>query len=49
MTPRLASNTNVPLPLVSEVKADRGFNNDATGRMLIPIKYLKKYDENPIG
>jgi hypothetical protein len=45
----LASRDGRPLPFVSETKSDRGFNSDATGRMLIPIQYLKKYDEDPIG
>jgi hypothetical protein len=49
MTPKLASKTNVPLPLVSQTKSDRGFNNDETGRMLIPIRNLKAYNKDPIG
>ena len=49
MTAKLASKTNIPLPLVSQSKSDRGFNNDETGRMLIPIRHLKAYNKDPIG
>ena len=49
MTAKLASKTNVPLPLVSQSKSDRGFNNNDIGRMLIPIRNLKAYNEDPIG
>ncbi|KAN0130316.1 hypothetical protein V8E53_011862 [Lactarius tabidus] len=49
MTPKLASKTNVPLPLVSQTKSDRGFNDDETGQMLIPIRNLKAYNKDPIG
>lgn len=49
MTPKLASKTNIPLALVSQTKSDRGFNNDDTGRMLIPIRNLKAYNKDPIG
>ena len=48
-TATLASKTGRPLALISETKSDRGFNNDATGRMLIPIRYLKAYDRDPVG
>ncbi|KAN0139301.1 hypothetical protein V8E53_002802 [Lactarius tabidus] len=48
MTPKLASKTNVPLPLVSQTKSDHRFNNDETGQMLIPIRNLKAYNKDPI-
>ena len=49
MTTKLASKTNVPLPLVSQSKLDRGFNDNDIGRILIPIRNLKAYNEDPIG
>ena len=49
MTARLASKTNVPFPLISQSKSDRGFNNNETGRMLIPIRNLKAYNKDPVG
>ena len=49
ITAKLASNNGRPLSLVSDAKSDRGFNNDATGRMLISIRDLKAYNEDPVG
>ena len=52
LTARLASNGNAPIPLACDSKSDCRFNNNVTSQMLIPklipIEYLKKYDENPI-
>ena len=46
---RLASTNAIPLPFSCDMKSDRGFNSDAAGWMLIPIRYLGDYDEDPIG
>ena len=48
MTTKLARKTNIPLPLVSQLKLDHGFNNDKTGWMLIPIRHLKAYNKDLI-
>ena len=45
----IASKTSRPSALISETKLDHRFNNDVTGRMLIPICYLKAYDRDPVG
>ncbi|KAI9435703.1 hypothetical protein H4582DRAFT_2079310 [Lactarius indigo] len=47
-TRRLASKTDTPLALAGDTKSDRGFTNDALGRMLIPIQHLKAYTDDPV-
>ncbi|KAH9050804.1 hypothetical protein EDB87DRAFT_1755672 [Lactarius vividus] len=47
-TGRLASKTDTPLALAGDTKSDRGFTNDALGRMLVPIQHLKAYTDNPV-
>ncbi|KAF8256613.1 hypothetical protein EI94DRAFT_1710775, partial [Lactarius quietus] len=49
LTAKMASQTDMPLPLVSQTKLDCGFHNDATGHMLLPIKYLTSYNKDPVG
>ncbi|KAI9431146.1 hypothetical protein H4582DRAFT_2085408 [Lactarius indigo] len=47
-TGRFASKTDTPLALAGDTKSDRGFTNDALGRMLVPIQHLKAYTDNPV-
>ncbi|KAH8977902.1 hypothetical protein EDB86DRAFT_3091303 [Lactarius hatsudake] len=47
-TGRLASKTDTPLALGGDTKSDRGFSNDALGRMLVPIQHFKAYTDNPV-
>jgi hypothetical protein len=44
---KLASSSQVPLPLNSDTKSDRGFNNNDLGRMLVPVEYLNAYNRDP--
>ncbi|KAH9069694.1 hypothetical protein EDB83DRAFT_2518048 [Lactarius deliciosus] len=44
-----AKSTSNQVSLSSDTKSDRGFNNNALGRLLIPVQYVEAYDRDPAG
>ncbi|KAH9028514.1 hypothetical protein EDB84DRAFT_1563091 [Lactarius hengduanensis] len=45
----VAKSASDQVTLSSDTKSDRGFNNDALGRLLIPVQYIEAYDRDPAG
>ena len=46
ITGALLSTTERTIGLSSTKRAGRGFNDDNTGRMLIPVKYIEEYNDD---
>ncbi|KAN0140598.1 hypothetical protein V8E53_001807 [Lactarius tabidus] len=48
ITGALLTRPELPIALLHNTRADRGFNNDDTGRMLIPAHYFEEYNVDPV-
>ena len=47
-TGRLASKTGVEILLSVDSKADRGFNHDQLGQLLIPVQHYEEFSKYPV-
>ena len=48
LTGALLSTSELVVVLGHTSKADRGFNSDNTGRLLIPAEYIEDYNDDPV-
>lgn len=46
-TGRLASKTGVEILLSVDSKADRGFNHDQLGQLLVPVQHYEEFGRDP--
>ena len=47
-TGRLSSKTGVEILLSVDSKADRGFNHDQLGQLLIPVQHFGEFSTDPV-
>ncbi|KAF8267703.1 hypothetical protein EI94DRAFT_1801346 [Lactarius quietus] len=48
ITGLLLSTPGVTITIPKNSRADRGFNNDDMGQMLIPVEYFQEYNDDPV-
>jgi hypothetical protein len=48
ITGQLLSTPEHPIGLSHTTRADRGFHDDQTGRMLIPVEHFAAYNDDPV-